>query len=167
MAEDWSWLAQTYWYVPQPGLPAPRFDPRGGAPVWMVDQTVWQIEACEQDYIWGNAATLLYPRDTPEDEPRILARRLAGTLTRAGSVQIAFMPLERTGAAQATVGSGQCRQHDGVWAFEMQMATGATELLVHRAAMLQCRPGEAAWVQLPGTTYGVEGLLDAAGFAST
>ena len=39
---DWSWLADSYWYVPRPDLPALQLDPEDNVLSWLVDQTVWQ-----------------------------------------------------------------------------------------------------------------------------
>lgn len=167
MTQPWQWLAQTYWYVPERFLAAPQLDPAGGPPVWMVDQTVWQIEDCRHGYFWGNTAILLYGQGDDPSTQRVMGRRLAGSLTPEGSVQMSFMPETRRGASQATVGTGRFRRDAaGLWAFEMQMGTGATDLVVHWADMLQCRPGDAAWDRLPGTPYSVPELLAAAGFAS-
>lgn len=40
---DWSWLADSYWYVPVENLPALRFDESENALSWVVDQTVWHV----------------------------------------------------------------------------------------------------------------------------
>lgn len=44
---DWSWLADTYSYVPEESLPALRLDPSENTLAWVVDQTVWHITGCQ------------------------------------------------------------------------------------------------------------------------
>ncbi len=127
----------------------------------------WRPQPTQLPYFWGNTAILLYERGEDPGDQRVMGRRLAGSLTPEGSVQMSFMPETRRGASQATAGTGRCRRRDGAWAFEMQMGTGATDLGVHWADMLQCQPGDPAWERLPGTPYSVPDLLAAAGFGSS
>ena len=40
----WSWLANTYWYVPTPNLPAVLYNSKTGSQTIVSDQTVFHIE---------------------------------------------------------------------------------------------------------------------------
>jgi len=42
---QWSWLQDTYWYVPPENLPALQFDPDDDTLDWLIDQTAWHISA--------------------------------------------------------------------------------------------------------------------------
>jgi hypothetical protein len=163
MNEQWQFLANSYWFVPTMYLPAFQMSAADTAPVPMTDQTVWQITTYQNGYFWGNCAVLLYPNGTvPEEAPS--ARRLLGTITPDGNVQITFMPLNKLGAAMSTAGWGRMQQQNGVWTFEMQMSSGVSSLVAHWAYMYPTQEGEPSWNQLPGTDYDVPGFLEAAGF---
>lgn len=146
-------------------LPALRMNPTETQPTRMTDQTVWQITGCEYGYFWGNCAALLYEYGTtPQNLPN--AFRMVGSVSPDNKVLISFMPIVQLGAALGTTGFGVLRQqvHNDQWYFEMQMATGTTELTAHWAYMLQTKEGDASWNQLPGTHYSVPDFLKAAGF---
>src|SRR3954469_6655359 len=57
---DWSWLADTYWCVPRPDLPALQLDPEDNVLSWLVDQTVWHISGYQSGYFWGVTGALTY-----------------------------------------------------------------------------------------------------------
>ncbi|OZG69738.1 hypothetical protein BTA51_29375 [Hahella sp. CCB-MM4] len=165
--EDWSWLAGTFWYVPELYLPAPQFSPDGEPPIWMSDQTVWQITEYEKGYFWGNCAvSVTLAEDAPaNDTPNGLC--LTGSITPDGRVLMSFMPINPAGSALATSGFGVTTLRETEWVFEMQMSANQNgSLLLHWAYMYQCRPGDAAWEELPGTKYSVPGFLEAAGFST-
>lgn len=160
---NWSFLKDTYWYVPVNYLLALQMSAEDTTPTRMVDQTVWQIVGYEQGYLWGNAAILLYEEGTtPSNAPT--GMQMLGTVTPNGQVQITFMPINPIGAAIGTSGWGNMRMQKESWAFEMQMSSGTTELLSHWAYMWMTQKGELSWRKLPGTEYSVPEFLKAAGF---
>ena len=55
----WSWLANTYWYVPTSNLPAVLFNSSTGTLAPVSDQTVFQITGYRDGYFWGKAVTQL------------------------------------------------------------------------------------------------------------
>lgn len=166
MREDWNWLAGTYWYVPTPSLPAPVFSLEREGPLWLSDQTVWQITGSANGYLWGNTAVRLSPAAAGEGQQPPSAQLLTASVTPDGTVHMTFLPRDTADGAQPTVGLGRLRQDGGAWRFEMQMsvAPSPTSLLLHWAFMLQCRPGDPAWQQLPGTGQSLPDFLAAAGF---
>lgn len=163
MNSQWNFLEGTYWYVPTPFLPALQMNSADTEPTWMIDQTVWQITGYANGYFWGNCAVLMYEAGTtPNAAP--LPYRLAGSVTPDGKVQISFMPLNTLGAAMSVSGWGTMKQQLKAWMFEMQMASGLTDLVAHWAYMAETQEGEDSWDQLPGTDYSVPDFLKAAGF---
>ena len=57
---QWTFLEDTYWYVPVPYLPAAilvNTDPAQTA--WVVDQTLWHITRVENGYVFGTVAANL------------------------------------------------------------------------------------------------------------
>ncbi|NJL28946.1 MAG: hypothetical protein HC897_14175 [Thermoanaerobaculia bacterium] len=163
---QWRWLADTYWYVPKPDLPALELDPDTNGLSWLVDQTVWHVSGYANGYFWGATAALLY--DAGESMPtsgpasRISHLTMIGTVMANGQVQITFLPGGRR-ASTPTIGFGQMVKVGGEWAFEMQMTTdrGSSRVL-HWAHMLQTREGDANWNQLPGLEYSVPEMLEGA-----
>jgi hypothetical protein len=160
---QWNFLVGTYWYVPDAFLPAVQMTATEDAPVWMTDQTVWQITGYKDGYFWGNCAALIYQTGTtPDAAPS--ARKLIGSVTPNGEVQISFMALNTLGAAMSISGWGHLKDRVGSWFFEMQMASGVTDLVAHWAYMAETKEGDDSWNKLPGTTYSVPDFLSAAGF---
>ena len=163
MTSQWNFLAGTYWYVPTAFLPALQMNSEDTEPTRMVDQTVWQIIGCSGGYLWGNCAALMYAEGTtPDSAP--LPYRMAGSITPDGNVQISFMPMNKLGAAMSVSGWGNLKKESDLWLFEMQMASGFTDLVAHWAFMAATEEGEPSWEQLPGTDYAVPAFLEAAGF---
>ena len=164
---DWSWLADTYWYVPQPDLPALQLDPGSDVLSWQVDQTIWHISGYKSGYFWGVTAVLAY--DAGEEPPahgprsRIGHLMLLGTVLPEGQVQITFLPAREGGSP--TLGFGQMVKTGEAWTFAMQMSTerGKNRLL-HWANMVETRPGEASWDQLPGLDVSVPQMLAGAAY---
>lgn len=164
MFDNWKWLAGTYWYVPAACLRAPLFAGNETKPVWMSDQTVWQITGYENGYFWGNVAVSLAP-EVSSEPPQPTAQVVMASVTPEGDLHMTFMPADGSGGSQATVGIGRMRWRDGAWAAEMQMSTTPSDgtVILHWAYMLQCIPGDAAWEQLPGTSQSVPDFLASAG----
>jgi len=159
---DWNWLADTYWYVRQPDLPALQLDPDGNALSWLVDQTVWHISGYKNGYFWGVTAAVTY--NAGEEQPshgpktRIGQLTMLGTVLPNGQVQITFFP-GRNGSSP-TIGFGQMVKVGEAWAFEMQMSTDRGDnRLLHWANMVETHEGEASWNQLPGLDLSVPEML--------
>jgi hypothetical protein len=166
---DWSWLADTYWYVPRPDLPALQIDPEDNVLSWLVDQTVWHISGYQSGYFWGVTAALTY--DAGEEPPaagpgsRIGHLTMLGTLLPEGQVQITFLS-DRKGSSP-TIGFGQMVRVGEAWTFEMQMSTDRRgNRLLHWANMVQTREGEASWNDLPGVGLSVPQMLEGAVYPS-
>ena len=160
---DWTWLADTYWMVLAPDLPALNFSPRGDALSWVVDQTVWHISGTRDGYLWGVASVLMTdPGDAPSGRrarPQHLS--LLGTVTPSAQVQLTFIPSDVP--ADATTGLGRLVHQTDGWGFEMQMSTDRLRARVlHYATMVQTRPGEPAWDALPGIGLSVPQMLEGA-----
>ncbi|KUM05649.1 hypothetical protein KIF53_05550 [Chromobacterium subtsugae] len=158
----WNFLADTYWYVTQPDLPALRFDPGDNALSWQSDQTVWHISGYRNGYFWGVCSALLTDPGAEGGTPQL--RSLVGTVTADGALQISFV---RDGALRDSVitGFGRLLQWDGEWACQMQMTAAASGgQTLHWANMRQTRPGDPSWDQLPGTGYSVPDMLEGASY---
>ncbi|MES2655354.1 MAG: hypothetical protein V4620_07185 [Bacteroidota bacterium] len=163
MNNKWSFLKDSYWYVPVKYLPALQMSAETTEPTQMIDQTVWQITGYNDGYFWGNCAALIYETGTqPTNNPN--AMRIVGTITPEGTVQMAFMPIINIGASMATSGFGKMKEDNKQWVFEMQMSSGVTDLVAHWAEMYETSEGEPSWEKLPGTDYSVPDFLAAAGF---
>ena len=163
---QWRWLADSYWYVLPTDLPALSCAADGEALTWLIDQTLWHITGYENGYFWGVTAALMYDAGEPMPQrgpaSRISHLTLLGTVLPSGGVQITFRTQRRLGAS-TIVGIGQLLQRGEAWAFEMQMSTDrGDERVLHWANMVQTRPGEPSWQQLPGLPYSVPELLEGA-----
>jgi hypothetical protein len=162
----WSWLADTYWYVPQPDLPALQLDPESQVLSWLVDQTVWHISAYRNGYFWGVTAAQLY--DAGEAQPahgpgsRTGHLMMLGAVLPNGQVQITFLSSHRAGSSP-TLGFGQLVKVGQEWTFAMQMSTDRQgNRVLHWATMVQTREGELSWNQLPGLDASIPQLLTGA-----
>lgn len=147
-SQRWAWLAAdggTYWYVPQAGLPAYRWrtsDPAGASQV--SDQTVWHIERFENGYVFGPVVAQL-------DDQAPQCQYLVGSITPDGQVYLTFNTTGGSGSPTLTTGIGKVIEDQTGPVFQMQMATGSTQLQVtHWAQMTQCREGQPCWHSLPG-----------------
>lgn len=158
---SWSWLADTYWCVPQESLPALRFDDADDSLTWRVDQTVWHITGYREGYFWGVSATLL--RDAgeaasergPDSQPRGFT--MLGSIAPEGRVHLTFIPDSR---GSSTIGIGRAVPHGAEWSLEMQMSTGSGgQTTAHWAFMVRVRPGDPSWDSLPGFGISVPEML--------
>lgn len=156
-------LKNTYWYVPTKWLLAIQMAPDSGKITEMIDQTVWYITDYKEGYFWGVCAALLYQKGE-ETELTPSSFRLSGSVTTDGKVLISFMPINQLGAIINTVGFGEMKNKEDAWVFEMQMASGSSDLTTHWAFMEQTQPNDSSWKRLPGTNYSVDEFLAAAGF---
>lgn len=163
MAEpsDWSWLADTYWYVPEENLPALRLDTSDNALAWLVDQTVWHVTGYREGFFWGVSATLL--REAGEELPRRgrgskpMSDTMVGSITPEGRIHQTFVSSRR---GTSTIGIGRAIPHEHGWSLEMQMSSGSWDRTVHWAYMHQVRPGEPSWDLLPGVGLSVPQMLE-------
>lgn len=158
---DWSWLADTYWYVPEESLPALRLDPSENTLTWVIDQTVWQLTGYREGYFWGVCVALLrdageeIPERGPSSKPSSLT--MLGSITPEGRVHLTFISSQ---SGNATIGIGSMVQHRGGWSFQMQMSTGERSRTAHWAYMVQTRPGDPSWDSLPGVGLSVPEMLE-------
>jgi len=162
---QWRWLANSYWYVLPPDLPALELNPDEGALGWLVDQTIWHISDYANGYFWGVTAALMYDAGEPVPQrglrSRISQLTMLGTVVSSGRVQITFSSNARS--SNAVLGFGQMAKVGSGWTFEMQMSTerGSNRVL-HWANMAQTREGDPSWQQLPGVPYSVPEMLEGA-----
>jgi Ca2+-binding RTX toxin-like protein len=137
----WEFLEDTYWYVPVPYLPAVvlvNLDPAQTTEI--VDQTLWHITSVENGYVIGEVASNFgggWGYST-----------LVGSITPDGADSFSFTP---DSGGDLTVGIGTMVLSEGAWFFEMQMTTGSGSASVtHWAYMAESKPGDRAWLSLPG-----------------
>ena len=152
-AEDWSWLAGTYWYVPVETLPAiVMVDIRKLRTVEVQDQTLWRIEQADSGYLIGSTALSL--------DGRAFSYAVhVGSITPSGEVLLSFAPVDpvsgnpTTGfeVAPLTMGIGKMVKYRGQWAFLMQMSSGTGAMsLTHWSYMVQSTPDDPSWRNIPG-----------------
>lgn len=162
----WNFLANTYWYVSYLDLPALEFSPSDNLLSWKVDQTVWHISGYKNGYFWGVSSAMIV--DADEDSGRRSAspqqRSMVGTVTANGQVQISF--IRGSGLRESIVtGFGHMSRLDQQWVFQMQMATsGGGEETLHWANMIETRPGDPSWDNLPGVNCSVQSMLEGASY---
>lgn len=145
---DWSWLMDTYWYVPAESLSALRYNPKKNRLTWVADQTVWHITGYLTGYFWGVTAVMQY--DTGKAAPaRPTGLVMFGSITPEGSVHVTFTPDVARLSLSSTVGIGRAIPHDGGPSLEMQMSMGMTETLAHWAYMVRTTPSDPSWTSLP------------------
>lgn len=166
MFDSWQWLVGTFWIVPAGNLSAPLFASDRDQPIWLSDQTVWQITGHANGYFWGNAAVRMVPATQGSEPSSPVAQRLTASITPEAGVHMTFIPLATKGDAQGSIGIGHMRWRDGAWMAEMQMSAplGSNQRILHWAYMVQCKPGDAEWQQLPGTGQSLPEFMKAAGF---
>jgi len=147
----WTFLEDTYWYVPTPYLPAiilVNLDTPQTVPI--VDQTLWHIESVENGYVIGSVASNFGAGGGYST--------LVGSISPDGSVSFSFTPDDPD--SELTIGNGTMVLEDGAWFFEMQMTTGGSTVnITHWALMAEVAPGDRAWDSLPG--YPDDGVLEA------
>ena len=144
----WQWLVDTYWYVPNRGLPAIIFTPSTGEIVKIPDQTVYHISGYKNGYFWGETVAQ-YGGSAPS------SAALIGSVTPEGKLLLSF----NTGAS-TTQGFGSMTRKNGQWTMENQMFTGSASSQVgHWAYMVQTKPGMKSWNSLPFVNQSVPTFL--------
>ena len=157
--KDWSFLQNSYWYVPAANLLAVLSSVEGGvgtvAPI--DDQTVFYIKSYQSGYFSGTVATELTIGGQPSGPTCFF---LVGSVTPEGAVNLSFTPTGSSGVP--TIGIGTMRFRDAQWEMENQMSTnGGSGTVSHWAYMVQCKAGQSCMNSLPGTSLTFSQLLSA------
>jgi hypothetical protein len=149
----WSWLANSYWYVPTKNLPAYQYNAKNNTLTEVSDQTVFQITNYANGYFWGRVAGQL-----GDSAPSCLS--LVGSVTPEGRVYLTFTPAPFAAGSPVVVGLGQMVEKGGQWTMVNQMSSGPSVLQVgHWAYMIQTKPGQKSWLSLPGIDISVDQFL--------
>jgi len=135
-------ISNTRWYVPQENLlaysslVAPHSSFLNPPPAVTWDQTLWNLGVAQDGAFTGVAsATFLIP---PLD-PQTSSNSILGLVTPGGQIRMQFTSTQNGGT---TIGIGQFRMVNGIYAMEMQMITGRSQglLVTHWAYMLPYDP---------------------------
>jgi hypothetical protein len=153
---NWTFLADSYWYVPPANLEAILSSTsNGGTFIPITDQTVFYIQNYQAGYFWGRVSTLLTIADQTSGPN---CYQLVGSVTPQGSVNLSFTPTGSSGIP--TTGRGTMRFIGHQWTMENQMSTSASEgTVTHWAYMLQCRSDQPCTENLPGTSLTIAEML--------
>lgn len=140
----WSFLADSYWYVPTPNTPAMLFGASNQTIAPVLDQTVFHITGYRSGYFWGVSVTQL-GSSTPTTSSMI------GSVTPEGRVLLNFTRTDGSTDPTVTQGIGVMTRKHGQWTMENQMFTppGSPFQVGHWAYMVQTRPGRPGWNSLP------------------
>jgi hypothetical protein len=150
----WSWLANTYWYVPPMNLPALLYNSSTGTLIPVTDQTVFHITGYREGYFWGKAVTQL-------GSSAASTSTMIGSVTPEDQVLLTFTQTSTNSSPSITEGFGKMQRKFGQWTMENQMFTSPSETLQigHWAYMLQTRPGMPSWNSLPSAGVSVPEFL--------
>ena len=153
-ARRWSWLANTYWYVPTTNLAAVLYNSSTDIVASVSDQTVYHVTNYRDGYFWGDSVTQL-ESNSPSSS------FMVGSVTPEGKVMLTFTQTSTNSSPSITNGYGVMQRKFGQWTMENQMFTSPTEKLQigHWAYMLQTRPGTASWYSLPSAGVSVPEFL--------
>jgi hypothetical protein len=151
----WSWLADTYWYVPTANLAAVLYNSDTGSVQSVSDQTVFHITGFADGYFWGQAVTQLGSSQASNSS-------MLGSVTPEGKVLLTFTMTSTNSSPSITNGYGTMVRKYGQWTMENQMFTSPTKILQigHWAYMLQTRPGMPSWYSLPSADVSVPAFLN-------
>jgi hypothetical protein len=151
----WSWLANTYWYVPTRNLPAVLFNSSTGTLAPVSDQTVFHITGYREGYFWGKTVTELGSSSAS-------CSSMVGSVTPQGKVLLTFTQSSTSASPSITEGFGTMQRKFGQWTMENQMFTspGETLQIGHWAYMVQTRPGLSSWNSLPLAAVSVPAFLN-------
>ena len=142
----WDWLEGTTWFVRPQGLPNMIYRAENDSVSPSFDQTVYQIESCRYGYFEGHTTIQL-------TGAAVQCRRLIGSITPEGQVQLTFFALDNGTVTSAINAVGAMRHVQGQWTMQNQMAAPMTGdqsgFAVHWANMFQVREGEHFWNRLP------------------
>ncbi len=148
--DQWEWLQDTDWYVPQQFLPAVELDLETLMVTPVSDQTVFHIDEYSNGYFWGSTVVQIF--EDPPDPLDPVCLQLVGSVTSDGSLQLTFTPILPKVPPEflpTTTGRGKMRRvpvqtnRERGWQMELQMSAGIdlTKVLTHWAFMTQCPPG--------------------------
>jgi hypothetical protein len=153
-ATRWSWLANTYWYVPTSNLSAVLFNSVTGSVQPVSDQTVFHITNYADGYFWGESVTQLGSSSASTSS-------MLGSVTPEGKVLLTFTTTSTNSSPSITNGYGTMVRKYGQWTMENQMFTSPNETLQigHWAYMVQTRPGMPSWYSLPSADVSVPVFL--------
>jgi hypothetical protein len=153
---DWTFLANSYWYVPPANLEAIfSSTSNGGTFIPITDQTVFYIQTYQGGYFWGRVATILTIAGQSSG-PNCF--QLVGSVTPQGSVNLSFTPTGSSGTP--TTGLGTMRFIRRQWTMENQMSTSASGgTVTHWAYMVQCSSGQPCMQNPPGTSLTISEML--------
>ncbi len=153
-AQRWSWLANTFWYVPATNLAAVLYNSSTGSLTPVKDQTVYHITGHGAGYFWGNAVTQLGSSSASDST-------MVGSVTPEGQVILTFTKTNTNSSPSITEGFGKMQRKFGQWTMENQMFTSPNEVLQigHWAYMLRTRPGMSSWNRLPSAGISVPAFL--------
>ncbi len=151
----WSWLASSYWYVPDRNLAATLYNSGAGTITAVQDQTVFQITRYRDGYFWGKSVTQLGGSSAS-------GSAMVGSVTPQGRVLLTFTPISGGSSTTVTEGYGTMQRKRGGWTMENQMFTSPLQTLQigHWAYMVQTRPGLPSWTSLPGSGLSVPAFLN-------
>ncbi|MFZ6873306.1 hypothetical protein ACO0LF_14725 [Undibacterium sp. Di27W] len=159
----WKLLADTYWYVTYPDLPALQFSSSDNVLSWTGDQTVWHISGYKNGYFWGVSSALLFDPESNGKTRPPQQRSMLGTVTANGQVQISFIGNKHF--QETVTGFGQMSKVDEQWVFQMQMATSFNgSQTLHWANMMQITETDPGWEKLPGVNCSVADMLEGASY---
>jgi hypothetical protein len=153
---DWSFLQNSYWYVPASNLPALFSNTAGGGIFTPIgDQTIFYIQSYTRGYLWGTVAT----------ELTVVGRavgpacfQMVGSVTPEGTVNLSFSPADTSGSP--TSGLGTMRFIRGKWKMENQMSSNVKGgMVTHWAYMTQCTAGQPCMQSIPGTDLTIAQLV--------
>lgn len=153
-ARRWSWLNDTYWYVPNRNLPAVLFNSSTGTLAPVSDQTVYHITGYREGYFWGKTVTQLGSSSASSSA-------LVGSVTPQGKLLLSFTSTGSSSSPSVTEGYGTMQRKSGQWTMENQMFTSPSQTLQigHWAYMVQTRPGLPSWRSLPSSGLSVPQFL--------
>ena len=157
-SREWSFLQNSYWYVPRANLLALLSSTaNGGTLIPITDQTVFYIQRYVRGYFWGQVATEL---TVAGQDSGPTCFQMVGSVTPEGTVNLSFTPTGTSGTP--TAGFGTMRLIGRQWTMENQMSTSQNGGTVsHWAYMVQCGAGQRCMRSLPGTDLTIAQLLDA------
>jgi hypothetical protein len=140
----WSFLEDSYWYVPAANTPAILFRSSNQTLAPVLDQTVFHVTGYGDGYFWGVTVTRLGP--TP-----LTCSSMIASVAPEGRVLLNFTPMKGSSEPTVTQGIGRMVRKHGQWTMENQMFTpsGSPVQVGHWAYMTQTRQGLPGWDSLP------------------
>ncbi|ODT98994.1 MAG: hypothetical protein ABS79_05040 [Planctomycetes bacterium SCN 63-9] len=150
----WSWLVNTYWYVPTKNLSATLFNSSTGTLAPVSDQTVYHITGYRNGYFWGKTVTQIGSGSATSSS-------LVGSITPEGSILLTFTSTGGSSSPAVTEGFGKMVRKGHRWSMENQMFTSPSQTVQigHWAYMMQTKPGMPSWRSLPGSGLSVPAFM--------